>query len=369
MNRFLVVLLTALTTAGVLSSCSSHHTESAPSPASLAALHADLRMVRGETTWVTHGRGYELVGRSRADLVTLQPALDRASAFLTQIYPGDTLAHIVAAVRRTPAPGKPYLTAAPVPDDARGAQVELVLVDPKAFEEQRKNANTPPRADDMRMLGGNPIMPAIRAWLSARASHLTGTPANLNQSRGETDDPRVPAFATTMIADAGDDTFIDNATKSLAAHMDALLPLSRYFTMDRPSPAEMTVARRGNSGGDAPSDGRRGGMGGMGGRGGMGGGRGIGGRGGMGGGRSMPGGSSEHTIPLQGPALFAAESAVLSKYFARAGADVVGEIIDARITGKPIDDVLAKHNLGTVQQVEDDWRNWLAERADMLTRR
>ncbi len=88
-----------------------------------------------------------------------------------------------------------------------------------------------------------------------------------------------------------------------------------------------------------------------------------------GGGRGAPGGSGEHSFPLQGPALFAAQSAVLSKYLVRSGPEVVGDLIDARITGKPIDDVFTKHNLGTVQQVDDDWHGWLAERADMLTRR
>jgi len=91
----------------------------------------------------------------------------------------------------------------------------------------------------------------------------------------------------------------------------------------------------------------------------------------MGGGgrRGASGESGERSTPLQGPALFAAQSAVLSKYFARSGADVIGELLDARITGKPIDDVFTRHNLGSVQQVDDDWRGWLAERADLLSRR
>jgi hypothetical protein len=111
-----------------------------------------------------------------------------------------------------------------------------------------------------------------------------------------------------------------------------------------------------------------------GGRGGMGGGRGGGmggGRGGgMGGGRGgPPPNSGERTFPLQGLALFDAQSAVLGKYFGRAGYDVAADLIDAQITGKPIDDVFAKGGLGSLHQADADWRGWLTERADMLNHR
>jgi hypothetical protein len=66
--------------------------------------------------------------------------------------------------------------------------------------------------------------------------------------------------------------------------------------------------------------------------------------------------------------LFAAQSTVLSTYLARAGADVIGELIDVQISGKPIDDVFAKRQMGGVQQVDADWRGWLLERADLLNR-
>lgn len=329
--------------------------------------------MRGETTWVARGRGYELVGRTRSDLAAVEPALERSATFLAQIYPADSVAPIVAAIRREVAPGKPFVTAAPVPSDAKGAQVELVIVDPRALEEERKKKDGPPPEPMMMGMRGGLITPAVRAWLTARATHVTGTGARLDQSRGETDDPRVPAWAVEMVTAAGNDQVIDSDTKSLAAHAESLIPLSRYFTMERPGPIEMAGGRRGGAGGETPSEGRGGGMsGGTGGaRGGMGGGRGGMGRGGMGGegSRGNPGGSAERSFPLQGFALFSAESAVLSKYFSRTGSDVVGELIDAQITGKPIDDVITKHNLGSMQQVDSDWRNWLAERADLLTRR
>ena len=293
MNEFPIVPSVALLAGAVLSACASHPPTPTADPAALAAVHADLRLVRGETTWVTRGRGYELVAHSRADLAVVQPGLDRAATFLAQIYPADSVTPIVAAVRRAPAPGKPYITAAPVPADSHGAQVELVIVDPKALEEARKNKSAPPPNGEMEPRGADPTAAAVRAWLSARATRLTGSPANLGQSRGEVEDPRVPAFATAMIDAAGNETLVDNSTKSLGAHIEALLPLSRYFTMERPSFAEMAAGKRGESSGTTPSEGQRGGMGG--GRGGMGGGGGRGGRGGGrggmgGGGRGAPGG-------------------------------------------------------------------------------
>ena len=95
----------------------------------------------------------------------------------------------------------------------------------------------------------------------------------------------------------------------------------------------------------------------------------MGGGGFPGGGRGAPGGSGERTFPLQGLALFTAQSAVLTKYFARSGADVAGELIDAQITEKPVEAVLTKHNMGTLQQVDADWRGWVIQRADVLNRR
>lgn len=92
--------------------------------------------------------------------------------------------------------------------------------------------------------------------------------------------------------------------------------------------------------------------------------------GGIPGGRGGPAGSSQRNLPLQGVALFTAQSAVLTKYFARSGSDVVGDLIDAQIAGTPIDDVFTKHAMmGGLQQIDNDWRAWLMQRGDVLNRR
>jgi hypothetical protein len=51
------------------------------------------------------------------------------------------------------------------------------------------------------------------------------------------------------------------------------------------------------------------------------------------------------------------------------GADVIGQLIDAQISEKPVDAVFAKRGMGSVQQVDNDFRTWLFERADQLNRR
>src|SRR6478735_2895289 len=68
-------------------------------PAAIAAVRAELRLVGGETTWVTRGQGYELIGRSKADLVALQSSLDREAATIQRVFPEDTIAPLVVTVR------------------------------------------------------------------------------------------------------------------------------------------------------------------------------------------------------------------------------------------------------------------------------
>ena len=114
--------------------CRSHHINEV-TPAMLAAVHADVRLVNGETTFVTRGRSYELVGRTKADLAIVQPTLDRDRAVLGRAL-GDSLVPVTVSVRRIAADGGPFLFAAPVPQTTTTPVVEVVLVDPNAKREQ-----------------------------------------------------------------------------------------------------------------------------------------------------------------------------------------------------------------------------------------
>jgi hypothetical protein len=342
---------------GAAAACAGHRAAPDSDPLALAALDARMQLVGRDTIWVTRGMGYTLVGRSRGELAAVHAPLDRAASVLARIYPRDSLPPIVATVRRVAPPGKPYVGAAPVPANAVGAVVELPLFDAKSPSRTVPSMPT------------NAALPAIRAWMSAHASRLTGTPARLDQSRGEANDPRVPAWVIAMIASADDAVAIDAATQALGAHPETLIPLERYFTMEPPMPGAPGEARpRSQPGGEGVPGTRGGGgiggigggMGGRGGRGGMG-----GGRDGMGAARGAPHGGEGQRM-LSGPAVFAAQSAALSKYFARAGYDIVGELADAQMTGKPIEEVLTRHNLGTLGQADADWRAWLSSRADVL---
>jgi hypothetical protein len=346
------------------------------SPAALSAVHADLRLVAGETTWVTHGKAYELVGRSKSDLAMLQPQLDGAIQALQRVFPGDSLSPIIGTVRRLAAPGKTFVAAAPVPTPVSATVVEAVLSDPRGASEPDNGRRAP--SDGMRPGGfaeRSPALPAVRAWLSARATRLTQHPARFTETDGEVADQRIPAWAESMIPALGSDSVLDRFTMLLAAHPENLIPLSRYFTMERPAAA--LAGQRGNVGGDRGGEGGagRGGMGG-GGRGGVGGIGGGGSRGGMGGrgGGGMGRGSSGRSegarpMPaLQGAALFDAQSIVLGHYLSRQGYDLIGTLVDAQILGGSVDDVFAKRNLGTPDQMEVDWRRWLQDRATAVER-
>src|ERR1019366_4584910 len=71
--------------AGILfsSACASAH-KSAPNAGILAAIPADLRMMGAESTWVAHGVGYELVTRSKLEILPLMSQLDDQSRFFTK---------------------------------------------------------------------------------------------------------------------------------------------------------------------------------------------------------------------------------------------------------------------------------------------
>lgn len=357
--------------------CASHHQHILENdPVAVAAVRADLRLVRGETTWVTRGAGYELVGRSKADLVALPAQLDLESAMFRRVFPHDSLATIVVTVRRPVPAGTPYVPAAPVPTTTQGHVVEVVLPNPNAKKDDKA------RSDVVAVLGiglladRTPTLPAVRAWLSAHASAITQKPARLAEATGEFEDPRIPAWAQEMVPSLTADSLADRFTKALAVHPDNLIPLSVYFEMERASFGDPSQRGRGGERGGGATGRAPGGAGGAGGRGGIGGMG--GGRGGMGGGRGGMGGrggsagrsqSDRDSQELRGSALFDAQSLVLGRYLAaRDGYDLIGELIDAHILNQPIEKVLTKRNTIALGQMDLDWLQWLLDRSAALNR-
>jgi hypothetical protein len=349
--------------------CRSHHVAEV-TPAMLAAVHADLRLVNGETTFVTRGRSYELVGRTKADLAIVQPLLDRDRAVMGRAF-GDSIVPVTVTVRRIAADGGPFVLTAPVPQTAIAPVVEVALVDPNARREQegRKSPTSAPLGLDA--IRARESLPVIRAWLSARASSVTKKPAPSTEANGESDDPRVPGWSELAVASlAGDSTALDREIEVLSERPDLLYPLSSFLTMPRPEPfVAMGGGREGRGGrgggaGGAGAGGGRGGVGGgsVGGRGGMGG---IGGRGGMsrgGGGGRMPGrgGSDQEPTELRGAALYNAEAGALGRYLvARGGYELMGGVIDAQMRGEALDGVFTKRTSMTLAQVESDWFSWV----------
>jgi hypothetical protein len=370
-------LLILVAIGAVSAGCAHHARPIEVDPAAVAAIRADLRLVGGDTTWVTHGAGYELVGRTRTDLAVVQPSLDRDAAAFHRVFPNDSLTTVVVTIRRVLPPDKPYVSAAPIPPATRGAVVEVVLVDPsiKKTDAERRGG---PSSELEALASGGPAKPVVRAWLSARASALTHEPARLTQASGEVDDPRVPAWAENLIPTLGADSVIDRLTTALALSSENLIPLPSFFTMSHPEPMIVAAGERSSGGGERGAGGGGGAT--RGGTGGMGGGRGGMGRGGMGGsrggmGRGGGGGNSgsrsdEHTASaLRGPALFEVQSAVLGKYLSREGNEVIGALVDGQILGKPVDEILKAHHERSAQEMNSDWRQWLMDRAaSLLTR-
>ncbi|MDB4906109.1 MAG: hypothetical protein JWO05_893, partial [Gemmatimonadetes bacterium] len=107
----LVSLLLSLSSA-----CASHRGPAVPDDSALLAqLQSSPRVVQGETTWVARGMGYELVGRTRRDLLTVQPRLDRAAILMRRLFPAESLSPVVVAVRHNVYEGETLRSAAPVP--------------------------------------------------------------------------------------------------------------------------------------------------------------------------------------------------------------------------------------------------------------
>src|SRR5262249_3133038 len=96
-HKYFLILVGA--SAGV-AACAHRSHSTGPDPVALAGVRADLRLVDGETTWVAHGSGYELVGRTRADILALQPALDRDAATFRRVFSSDSVPSVVVTVRR-----------------------------------------------------------------------------------------------------------------------------------------------------------------------------------------------------------------------------------------------------------------------------
>ncbi len=370
--------LCALAAAALVSSgCASRGRHSLESdPVAIAAVRAELRLVGSETTWVARGHGYELIGRSKADLVALQSPLDRQAAMIQRVFPADTIASLVVTVRRPVAAGKPFVSAAPYPTTVHGPVVEVVLPDPNAKKDPEKGS--PAAVLGIGLLAERtPTLPVVRAWLSAHASAATGVPARSGEATGEFEDPRIPAWAQEVIPSLTADSLVDRFLKLLAVHPNDLIPIPTYFALERAPAGDPLMAQRGDEGQRGGGVGGRGGggTGGMGGRGGMGGGAGRGGMGGRGGTRGGGGGArpsrseDDQSHGPQGAALFDAQSVLVGRYLAaRLGYDVIGEMIDAHIFNRPLDEVFKRHKAITLAQMDLDWYTWFFDRSAALSR-
>ncbi|MDE3217407.1 MAG: hypothetical protein KGO03_13440, partial [Gemmatimonadota bacterium] len=89
-------------------------------------------------------------------------------------------------------------------------------------------------------------------------------------------------------------------------------------------------------------------------------------------GRGGDSGNRRQALPLRGAMLYDAEAVVLGHYLAtREGAPLIGQMVDTAIAGRPIAPILAAQPRGpkTFAELDADWRQWLAARAESATKR
>jgi hypothetical protein len=371
----------------IASACASGNAGRRPEdePARLATVRAEARVLRGETTWVATGTGYELVARTRADIAQIEPTLDRQATLFQRVF-GEAPAMLGVRVVRFARDGHAALVPAGAPTTA-GPVVDAIIDErpreggigegtERGQRGGRGGASGGAVAMAGAVMGAGSAEHVTRAWLSARASKLSGSAGLTTQALGETDDPRIPAWIESALpALAMDSLRTERLIVQLAAHDDSLIPLRELLTMSRPPFLERSVAGgRGDMGGRGNVGGGRGGGtggtgGGMGrGRGGIGG---IGGMGGMGGrGRGgMPEGRDMGA--LQGGALFVAEAASFARYVeGREGYAFVGAIADAQMRGLALNDVIAtaRNAPADLDRMYDEWRRWMSYRAKGVRR-
>ncbi len=226
-------------------------------PAILAAVQAEPRVIAGETTWVTRGPGYDIVGFTKKDIADVDSAVARESKAFSDVF-GAAPPRVVASVHRvTIGDGDPaYQPEPPLPPGDLAPVVEVPVV-VRTGNANSRNQVSGGRYGGAGAAGGAPGVDAIptervaRAWLSARATALTGHPGTQG-STGLIDDPRVPGWAEALVPDlAAQDTTIGRLSVALTADNVGVLPLQQFFTMDRPQATYADAAESGPGAGGA----------------------------------------------------------------------------------------------------------------------
>ncbi|MEP7347097.1 MAG: hypothetical protein ABI877_17640, partial [Gemmatimonadaceae bacterium] len=228
------VSLLALAFLGVACSSGRRGDPFQPSPAALANVNAELRMVGGETTWVARGKGYELDARSKRDIALLQPQLDRQAAVFHAVFSVDPIMVQLAATHaEASGDGLVATPVLPMP----GVPLVTVLIGAPPGERRDKRVESRARvgaAAERPTALGSPLRQVVRAWLSARASARTAHAAGSAQASGEANDPRVAAWAEdALLGLTADSARVDAVAHQLIAS-DAIYPLAEFFTMARP---------------------------------------------------------------------------------------------------------------------------------------
>ena len=351
--------------------CASGGARPEENPAIVSAVDAQPRVVASETTWVNYGLGYQLVALSKRDIAAVDSSVAHQSKMYDQVF-GSWPAQLTVLVSRVNTDSRAYdrTVTPPIPAGMSGQVVEIRLLDGNAANEGDRGrggrggyggvggerggmggrggvyGGYPPGGGRGRgaMPGSldDPTQVVTRAWLSARATKLTGRAAT-SGANGLLSDPRVPVWAEALVpALAVNDTTIERMATQLAAQPESLYALRDFFTMTLPG-----TGPRATRGGQGADRGGRGGIGNVRGR-----------------GRGAQNDAREGI--LGGNALFVAQATVLGKYLSlRQGTPLIGQLVDGQIRGKRINDVLSVQPSGPkdVEWLDQDWRDWLRQYA------
>ncbi len=378
----------------VVAGCASNSGRAASEGASgsVPPVAAERTTIGSTEVWVAHGATYDVIAPESRDVSIVAPQVARALAAYEGAF-GAAPPRVQVVIEHPPALGEApqHLELPPVEGVER---VTLWIGEPNAgragdrgaprgSERERGRQGPPGMArGEFAQNGAMVARPVMRAWLSARASTLTGRTESPAQAAGEVDDPRVPAWGLDALLGLGADSARVRALAAQLSASDSLAPLAHFLVMRRPAEAFPPVAAAGGGEEGArrpPMEGRPGGGGG--GRGGVGGG-GIGGGGmggggmgggGMGGGgmRGRPGRGGEgngapgggRVFQLRGAALFTAQAVEFANYLSwREGSRFVGTLLDAQITGAPIEPVFAGARAipTTLAELDPEWRRWMS---------
>ncbi len=292
----------------------------------LRLLRADLRLMGSETTWVARGNGYDLVSRTREEIVMLQPALDEQGRVFRRLFSAEPERVEVRVAGAPTRPGAPPQAPPPLLAEEQGGALDV-----------RSPLRSGPGARGTRPDGylmsvdsvlrsgerpaGQRVMERWLRALAAKVGGLQGAPA------------RMPEWAMLALPGLVEDANIEDLIAvQLAAHPEALLPVAQVLGSECP---------KGGEGSTAPAVQPR-----------------V---------RDLA--ALRNGPPLTGRARCEGQALLIARYLmSREGYGILGRMVSAQLAGAPVTEGLvgARSVATDLTTLDGEWRRWLMGRADQV---